>query len=69
MNAQELRENSIEELREEEKRIRNDIFETEFKHATRQLTDTASIGRMKKDLARVLTVIGQKQREAAASHG
>jgi len=58
--AKDLREKSVEELAQEEATLRKSIFETRYKHAMRQLEDTASVGRLKKDLARVLTIKTQK---------
>lgn len=65
MDTKELREKSVEELREEEQRLRRELFDIEFKHGTRQLLDTTSIGRARKDIARVMTVLTEKQRAAA----
>jgi len=65
MNLKDLREKTIQELREEEKRIRGDLFENKFRHGTRQLNDTASLLVGRKDIARVKTVIQEKEAEAA----
>lgn len=62
--AKELREKSLEELATEEATLRKSIFETRYKHAMRQLEDTASLNRLKKDLARVLTVRSAKASQA-----
>ncbi|MCP4503465.1 MAG: 50S ribosomal protein L29 [Deltaproteobacteria bacterium] len=61
MNAKELRELSRGELREKEEKLRRDLFDLRFKHGTRQLEDTSSIKRARKDLARLLTVASQKE--------
>ena len=61
--AKDLRDKNLEELAQEEATLRKNIFETRYKHAMRQLEDTASLRRLKKDLARVLTVKAQKQTE------
>ena len=39
---------------------RQELFNLRFQHATGQLEDTAALGRAKKDLARSLTVAGQR---------
>lgn len=62
MNAKDLRDNSAAELKEEETRLRKELFDIEFKHGTRQLTDTASLRRLRRDLARLLTVLAEKTR-------
>lgn len=54
-NKQSLSQKSAAELREEETRLRKELFDLEFKHSTRQLSDTMSIRRTRRQLARVLT--------------
>ncbi len=66
MDPKELREKSLEELREEEQRLRRELFDLEFKNGTRQLLDTASITKAKRDIARVLTVLNEKNRAEKA---
>lgn len=61
MKAKELHDKPMTELKGEETRLRKELFDSKFKHGTRQLLDTASLSRTKRDLARVLTVINQKQ--------
>ena len=61
MKANELHDKPLNELKEEETRLRKELFDSKFKHGTRQLLDTASLKRTRRDLARVLTVITQKQ--------
>lgn len=67
MDLKELRGKDIKELREEEKRIRGELFENRFRHGTRQLNDTASLAEGRKDIARVLTVIKEKEKAAASA--
>jgi large subunit ribosomal protein L29 len=65
MNIKDLREKTVQELRDEEKRIQGELFENKFRHGTRQLNDTASLSTSRKDIARVKTVIQEKEAEAA----
>jgi len=57
MKAKELRELSIEELKEKEKEASQELFNQRFQKATGQLGNTAIIRKTKKDLARVKTVL------------
>jgi len=57
MKAKDLRERSVEELRELEKSLVSDIFTARFKNFTNRLDDTSSIRKAKKDLARVKTLL------------
>ncbi len=61
MNAKELRELSDEELRSREQELREELFNLRFQHATRQLDNTARIPEVKREIARVLTVLGERQ--------
>lgn len=65
MKAKELETKPVAELKEEEARLRRELFDAKFKHGTRQLLDTALMERTRRDLARVITILNQKQREAA----
>jgi len=57
MKAKELRELSIEELKEKEREAKQELFNLRFQKATGQLGNTAVIPKTKRDLARVKTVI------------
>ncbi|MEN6465363.1 MAG: 50S ribosomal protein L29 [Syntrophaceae bacterium] len=61
MKAKELRDLSVDELKQKEKNLTEEIFRLRFRHATGQLDSTASKGSTKKDLARVKTVIREKE--------
>jgi large subunit ribosomal protein L29 len=61
MNAAELREKSIDELRELSEQCRKELFELRFKHYTSQLVDTSSLRKMRKDIARIETVIRERE--------
>ena len=61
MKATELRELSLEELKEREKETGQEIFNLRFQKATGQLGNTAMIQKTKKNLARVKTVIREME--------
>ncbi len=48
------------ELVEKLKEVREESFNLRLRHATGELEDTASLGRAKKDLARLLTIAHQR---------
>lgn len=62
MKTEELRELSIQELVERERELAQELFNLRFQLATGQLSTHTSLKRVKKDIARIKTVI--KQREA-----
>ncbi len=57
MRAKELRDLSAEELKEKERELGRELFNLRFQKATGQLGNTAMLGKTKKDLARVKTVL------------
>ena len=65
MKPKELRDLSVEELREREGELKQELFNLRIQKATGQLGNTAILGKTKRDLARVKTVL----RESEVSSG
>ena len=65
MKASELRELSNEQLDDRLRELREELFNLRFQYATRQLTNTARIREVRRDIARVLT----QQHDAALAGG
>jgi len=61
VKAKELRDLSAEELQERERELSQELFNLRFQKATGQLGNTAVIGKTKKDLARVKTVLRESR--------
>ena len=57
MKAKELRERSVEDLRELEKSLAKDAFTNRFKNMTNRLDNTSVINETRRDLARVKTIL------------
>jgi len=60
VKAQELKEMGEAELRQKEKDLTAELFNLRFQHATGQLENTQRLPQVRKDLARVKTVLRQK---------
>ena len=60
MNAQELREKTPDQLREQLAILKKESFNLRFQQATGQLENTARMRAVKRDTARVLTVLNQQ---------
>jgi len=60
MKPAELRELSPEELEQKEHELREELFNLKIQHATGQLENTARIGQVRKDVARVKTILRTK---------
>lgn len=65
MKAKDLKERSVEDLRELEKSLAKDVFTARFKNFTNRLDDTSSINKARRDLARVKTLLRQQELNAA----
>ena len=61
MNAIELREKSEAELVEMERELRDELFRLRMKHFTGQLQRVSDLKEKRRDIARILTVIREKQ--------
>jgi large subunit ribosomal protein L29 len=53
------------ELRQKEKEVTEELFNLKFQHATGQLENTQRLPQVRKDLARVKTVLREKEIAAA----
>jgi large subunit ribosomal protein L29 len=67
VKAQELKEMSEAELRQKEKEVTEELFNLKFQHATGQLENTQRLPQVRKDLARVKTVLREKEIAAGKS--
>jgi len=63
MKAKELRKLSLEDLLKKEEELRRQILILRFKKQIEGLKDKMAIRKARKDLARVLTIIREKQME------
>ena len=62
----ELREKSLEELKTEEQELKEQLFKLRFQHATSQISNPLELNAVKKDIARVKTIIREKELASAA---
>ena len=60
MKGAELKELSVEELARKAAEMRENIFNLKIRHAAGTLDSSADLGKTKRDLARVMTVLTQK---------
>jgi large subunit ribosomal protein L29 len=59
----EVRELDVEELERRLADTRRELFNLRFQHATGQLDNTGQLQQVRKNIARILTVLNQKQQE------
>ena len=61
MKAAELREETVDELKERERDMTRELWNTRMENHTNQLDDTAKIRRLRRDIARVKTLLVERQ--------
>jgi len=66
MNANELREKTPDQLRDELANLKKEAFNLRFQQATGNMENTARMKAVRRDAARVKTVLNQKAAQAAA---
>ena len=66
MNANELRDKTPDQLREELANLKKEAFNLRFQQATGAMESTARMRGVKRDVARVKTILNEKAAAAAA---
>lgn len=61
--ASDLRTMTVDELRSQEKDLRRELFNLRFQQVTGEIENPMRIRHIRKDIARVLTVLNEKSRE------
>lgn len=62
MKAKELRNMSAEDLAKKEQDLREDYFKLKFQHGIRRLENPARLTELRKDIARVQTILNEQAR-------
>ncbi|MGH1414015.1 MAG: 50S ribosomal protein L29 [Pelagimonas sp.] len=66
MNAQELKDKTPDQLRDELVQLKKEAFNLRFQQASGQLENTARMRQVRRDVARVNTILNEKAAAAAA---
>ncbi len=61
MKAKELKDLTVEELLKKKKDFKEEMFNLRFQHSTGQLENTARMNVLKRDVARIETIIREKE--------
>ena len=61
MKTKEIRELTVEELNTKLKELKEELFNLRFRHAIGQLDNPASLNVCKKDIAKVKTILREKE--------
>ncbi len=57
-----LREKSADELRTEEAKLQNDLYKLRFQRATGRMENPSKMGKIRREIARIKTLLGEKAR-------
>jgi len=68
MDAQDLRGKTPDQLRDQLVALKKEAFNLRFQKATNQLENTARIRQVRRDAARVKTILNEKARAAATAN-
>jgi len=65
MKTADLRGRTLDELIEQAETLGKEIFNLRFQRASGQLENTARVRQARRDIARIKTILGERQRAAA----
>jgi large subunit ribosomal protein L29 len=66
MKASDLRTRTGDELQEEVETLAKEIFNLRFQRASGQLENTARVRQVRRDIARIKTILGERGRAASS---
>lgn len=61
MNAKEMRDQTVEELEIREREITRELWKTRMENFTNQLDDTGKIRRLRREIARIKTILTERR--------
>ena len=64
MKTKDLRQLSVDDLSKKKNELSEDLFKLRFKHGIRRLENSAKLRLLKKDIARILTILAEKKRSS-----
>ena len=64
MKASDLRSRTVDELTEEVDTLGREIFNLRFQRASGQLENTARVRLVRRDIARIKTILGERRRQS-----
>ena len=65
MKASEVRDLTVDELKDKLLQLKKEQFNLRFQKASGQLEKTTRVGEVRKDIARIKTILGEKSRVSA----
>ncbi|ASG20978.1 MULTISPECIES: 50S ribosomal protein L29 [Azospirillaceae] len=65
--AVDLRTKSVDELQDQLLQLKKEQFNLRFQRASGQLENTARVGQVRRDIARIKTILGQRETAAPVS--
>jgi len=62
VKAQQLREKSVDELKNEESKLQTDLYKLRFQRATGRMENPSKMRQIRREIARIKTLLGEKAR-------
>lgn len=69
MKASELREQTVAELEQRERDLTRELWSNRMRNYTNQLDDTATLRKLRREIACIKTILGERQRAGAETAG
>ena len=69
MKASDMRARTVDELTEQVETLGKEIFNLRFQRASGQLENTARVRQVRRDIARIKTILGERQPPGAQDRG
>jgi len=69
MKSKDLRDRSTDDLKELRGQLQKELFGNRMKNFTGQLDDTSQLGRARRDIARIDTILSERSRASSAQAG
>ena len=66
MKASDIRARTVDELSKEVDALGKEIFNLRFQRASGQLENTARVRQVRRDIARIKTILGERRRQATS---
>lgn len=65
MKASEIRDKTVDELNDQLLQLKKEQFNLRFQRASGQLEKTSRVGEVRRDIARIKTILGERARSAS----
>lgn len=69
LKAKDIKDKTVAELQEEQVKLRKELFEAKMSFHSRKLENTSTMRNLKRSLARIQTILAQKEQQEGSKEG